>query len=417
MHVGFQHALSMKKGGSSLQEIAEFRMPKTVLYGRNSLEKLGEQALQYGRKALIISDSVMQELGYIEACVRYLKEKKIDVITYAKVNEEPTNLHVTEALSICLEMKCDVVIGFGGGSCIDAAKAVAVLFTNGGEIEDYAQNQKGITKNPLPLIAIPTTSGTGSEVTSVTVITNKKTDVKMMIKHPSFTPQVAIIDPVLTRSTPPHITAATGIDALCHALESYLSRFAQPLTDVLALSAIGMIMKYIRIAFQDGNNMEAREAMTIASMQSGVAFTNASVTLVHGMSRPIGAMFHVPHGISNAMLLPTILDFTKDCAIRRLAKIGRTISPDLKSLSDEELANHTVLEIKKLCFDLQIPNLREYGIDELEFENALSKMAKDALASGSPSNNPRIPSYHEVKKLYRLCYDYRYEEGNKILKN
>ncbi|OQR56166.1 iron-containing alcohol dehydrogenase [Bacillus sp. CDB3] len=392
-----------------MQEVAEFRMPKSVLYGRNSLEKLGEQSKKLGKRAFIVSDTIMEKLGYVESCIKQLNAKGITVSTYNKVNAEPTNIHVLEALSICKEGKCDFIIGIGGGSCIDVAKAIAVLYTNGGEIEDYVQKDVEIEKEPLPLIAIPTTSGTGSEVTSVVVITNKKTDVKMMIKHPNFTPQVAIIDPILTRSLPPHITAATGIDALCHAIEAYFSKVSQPLTDVLALSAIESIMKYLRIAYEDGDNMEAREAMMIASLQAGIAFSNASVTLVHGMSRPVGALFHVPHGISNAILLPTVLEYTKAKAVRRLADIGHNLNKDLYSHSEEEVANYTIAEIKKLCFDLRIPNLREYGIGEVEFENAISKMAKDAIASGSPSNNPRVPSYEEIKELYRKCFDYQYE--------
>ncbi|MGW6189807.1 iron-containing alcohol dehydrogenase [Bacillus cereus] len=392
-----------------MQEVAEFRMPKSVLYGRNSFEKLGDQSRKLGKRAFIVSDTIMESLGYVERCVDHLNAKGITVITYNEVNTEPTNLHVLEALSICKEGKCDFIIGIGGGSCIDAAKAVAVLYTNGGEIEDYVQKDIEIEYNPLPLIAIPTTSGTGSEVTSVAVITNKKTDVKMMIKHPSFIPHVAIIDPIFTSSVPPHITAATGVDALCHAIEAYISKVSQPLTDVLALSAIESIMKYLRIAYGDGDNMEAREAMMIASLQAGIAFSNASVTLVHGMSRPVGAIFHVPHGISNAILLPTVLEFTKMSAVQRLAEVGRSLNKDLYSHSDEEVANYTIAEIKKLCFDLCIPNLREYGIDEVEFENAISKMAKDAIGSGSPSNNPRVPSYDEIKELYRKCFDYKYE--------
>ena len=227
------------------------------------------------------------------------------------------------------------------------AKAVAVLYTNGGEVEDYVQKDIEIENNPLPLIAIPTTSGTGSEVTSVAVITNKNR-CKMMMKHPSFIPKVAIIDPVLTSSLPPQITA-TGIDALCHAIEAYISKFSQPLTDVLALSAIESIMKYLRIAYEDGHNMEAREAMMIASLQAGIAFSNASVTLVHGMSRPVGALFHVPHGISNAILLPTVLEFTKTSAVKRLAKIGRNLNKDLYSNSDEEVADYTIGEIKSFA--------------------------------------------------------------------
>ncbi|UNP79068.1 iron-containing alcohol dehydrogenase [Bacillus nitratireducens] len=396
-----------------MQEVAEFRMPKSVLYGRNSLEKLGEQSKKLGKRAFIVSDTIMEKLGYVENCIKQLNAKGITVSTYNKVNAEPTNIHVLEALSICKEGKCDFIIGIGGGSCIDVAKAIAVLYTNGGEIEDYVQKDVEIEKDPLPLIAIPTTSGTGSEVTSVVVITNKKTDVKMMIKHPNFTPQVAIIDPILTRSLPPYITAATGVDALCHAIEAYFSKVSQPLTDVLALSAIESIMKYLRIAYEDGDNMEAREAMMIASLQAGIAFSNASVTLVHGMSRPVGALFHVPHGISNAILLPTVLEYTKAKAVRRLADIGHNLNKDLYSHSDEEVANYTIAEIKKLCFDLRIPNLREYGIGEVEFENAISKMAKDAIASGSPSNNPRVPSYEEIKELYRKCFDYQYESTSR----
>ncbi|EEK89552.1 Iron-containing alcohol dehydrogenase [Bacillus cereus m1550] len=393
-----------------LQEVSEFRMPKSVLYGRNSLEKLGEQSKKLGKRAFIVTDTIMEKLGYVEKCMQQLNKKGITVSTYNKVDAEPTNIHVLEALSLCKEEKCDFIIGIGGGSCIDAAKAVAVLYTNGGEVEDYVQKDIEIENNPLPLIAIPTTSGTGSEVTSVAVITNKKTDVKMMMKHPSFIPKVAIIDPVLTSSLSPQITAATGIDALCHAIEAYISKVSQPLTDVLALSAIESIMKYLRIAYEDGRNMEAREAMMIASLQAGIAFSNASVTLVHGMSRPVGALFHVPHGISNAILLPTVLEFTKTSAMKRLAKIGRSLNKDLYSNSDEEVADYTLGEIKKLCFDLRIPNLKEYGIDEIEFENAISKMASDAIESGSPANNPRVPSYDEIKELYRECFNYKYKE-------
>ncbi len=398
-----------------LQEVSEFRMPKSVLYGRNSLEKLGEQSKKLGKRAFIVTDTIMEKLGYVEKCIQQLNKKSITVSTYNKVDAEPTNIHVLEALSLCKEEKCDFIIGIGGGSCIDAAKAVAVLYTNGGEVEDYVQKDIEIENNPLPLIAIPTTSGTGSEVTSVAVITNKKTDVKMMMKHPSFIPKVAIIDPVLTSSLPPQITAATGIDALCHAIEAYISKVSQPLTDVLALSAIESIMKYLRIAYEDGRNMEAREAMMIASLQAGIAFSNASVTLVHGMSRPVGALFHVPHGISNAILLPTVLEFTKTSAMKRLAKIGRSLNKDLYSNSDEEVADYTLGEIKKLCFDLRIPNLKEYGIDEIEFENAISKMASDAIESGSPANNPRVPSYDEIKELYRECFNYKYKEFIKTL--
>jgi len=235
-----------------------------------------------------------------------------------------------------------------------------------------------------------------------------------MIKNPAFLPEIAIVDPVLTYSSPPHVTAATGVDALCHAMEAYISRVAQPLTDNLALSAIELIVNNLRTAYINGEDQEAREKMAFASMQAGLAFTNASVTLVHGMSRPIGALFHVPHGVSNAMLLPAVLEFTKESAMERLAMIGRLLRPDLKALTTEELADVTVNEVKKLCRDLKIPNMKTFGLDEEKFNQVVSKMATDALASGSPGNNPRIPSHDEIIELYHICYDYDFTVLEKI---
>jgi alcohol dehydrogenase class IV len=383
-----------------------FRSPQTIFYGTDSLTKLGEQAALLGKKALIIGDRIMEQVGNIKRCLQYLEEAGVSSVSYCEVNSEPTDVHVSDALAFFLEHKCDVIVAIGGGSCLDAAKAVAVLATNGGYIGDYMGGRKPIEKAPVPLIAIPTTSGTGSEVTSVTVISNTKDDVKMMIKHPAFIPAVSIVDPVLTYSAPPKVTAATGVDALCHAVEAYISRLAQPMTDNYALSAIELIVNNLRAAYINGNDREARERMSLASMQAGLAFTNASVTLVHGMSRPIGALFHVPHGISNAMLLPAVLEFSKDSAADRLAVIGGMLRQDLKTLSKDELADAAVLEIKKLCCDLNIPNMKDYGLDREKFNQVVSKMATDAIASGSPGNNPRVASHDEIVELYKVCFDY-----------
>lgn len=268
--------------------------------------------------------------------------------------------------------------------------------------------EKEIAHQPVPLIAVPTTAGTGSEVTSVTVITNTTNDVKMMIKHPALIPAVAIVDPILTLTSPPHVTAATGIDALCHAIEAYLSRQAQPITDTLALSAIQLIGQNIRTVYENGDHIVARENMALAAMQAGMAFSNTSVCLVHGMSRPIGAIFHVPHGISNAMLLPAVLEFSKEACIERLASIGRVFCEDLKAVSDIEAADGVISMIKQLCLDLDIPNMKQQGIDRTEFEQVVDKMAADALESGSPGLNPRIPTHAEIVELYHRCYDYHF---------
>ncbi|WP_078408886.1 iron-containing alcohol dehydrogenase [Priestia abyssalis] len=385
-------------------------MPNNILYGKDSFAEIGKLAKELGQKVLIISDPIMDKIGNVELCEKYLQEKGVPYAKYLGVDSEPTDVHVDEALAICREEACDVVAAVGGGSCIDTAKAVAVLVTNGGHIRDYYGGKKAFDKKLLPLIAVPTTAGTGSEVTAVTVITDTKHDIKMMLKQPGLMPAAAIVDPMLTLSCPSAVTAATGVDALCHAIEAFISKRSQPVTDTLALKAIELITENIRKAYEDGKDIEARDNMALGSMLAGMAFSNASVTLVHGMSRPIGAMFHVPHGVSNAMLLPAVLEFTKGEAQGRLAVIGRLVKPETRDLSDREVVAETVKEIKKLCLDLNIPNLKTWGVDRAPFEKVLSKMATDAIASGSPGNNPRVPTHEEIVQLYQVCYEYDFSE-------
>ena len=384
--------------------VGEFRIPKAVYMGIGSLEKLATVVPSIGSRVLLVTDKIMTDLGHVAKVEELLKNSDLEYALYAEVNAEPTDVHVEEALGMFRKAECDVVIGFGGGSCIDAAKAVAVMAAHAGYIGDYMGGKKLFDKTPIPLIAIPTTAGTGSEVTSVTVITNTKDDIKMMIRQPALTPYAAIVDPLLTVSSPPKVTAATGIDALCHAVEAYISQRRQPLTDTLAMSAIQKIIHNIERAYADGEDLEAREAMSIAAMEAGMAFTNASVCLVHGMSRPIGAMFHVPHGVSNAMLLPTVLEYSKDACTDRLASIGRALNLGAEGSSDEDVADSTVQNVTQLCASLDIPNMKQWGIDENEFTMVLNKMATDAIASGSPANNPKVPSHDEIVALYKSAY-------------
>ncbi|VEF48909.1 iron-containing alcohol dehydrogenase [Bacillus freudenreichii] len=392
-----------------------FRTPPTITYGQNSFEKVGKEAALKGKNALIISDKVMERLGYVNQCLTFLEKHGVRSSVYLGVETEPTDEFVVAALDIFKENECDLIISLGGGSCLDTAKAVSVLASNGGSIDEYV-GEKRMAKEPtIPHIAIPTTAGTGSEATDVTVITNTSNQVKMMIKQPAFMPAAAIVDPVLSISSPRYVTAATGIDALCHAVEAYLSKRAHPMTDTLALSAMRLIVNNIRYAYTDGSNIDAREKMSLGSLQAGMAFSNASVCLVHGMSRPIGALFHVPHGYSNAMLLPAVLEFSKEACIKRLADLGRIFTPE-KDLSDEEAAAIAVESVKKLCNDLEIPNFQEWGIDEQKFKLAVEKMSKDAIDSGSPANNPRVPTMQELEELYLRCFDYQFSEKIDALK-
>lgn len=383
-----------------------FEMPQKLVYGKDALKNLGDCAKQHGDKVLIVSDQVMEKLGYLDTITKNLEQAGLPTVSYLGANTEPSDIYVDEALTLFNDNQCEVIVTVGGGSCIDTAKAVAVVATNGGYIGDYMKD-KIATKAPVPLIAIPTTAGTGSEVTDVTVINDTTHHIKMMIKQSAFLPKVALVDPALTLTSPQNVTAATGLDALCHSMESYFSRKAQPMTQTFSLAAIEKIMSYLEQAYQDGSNFEARNAMSLAATQAGLAFSNASVTLIHGMSRPIGSLFHVPHGISNAMLLPAVLDYTRDAAIEPLSEIQHHLHPEETGTS-AELADRFIQSVKEICQKLAIPNLKDWGIEEKAFEDALDKMAEDALASGSPSNNPKIPTHDEIVELYRICYTYKY---------
>lgn len=392
----------------NLESYAVFRTPQTMIYGRNAFEKVGTEAAQRGKKALIVTDHMMESLGYVSECRKHLQNEGVKSEVYKGVQSEPIDDYVTESLELFQKGGCDLIISLGGGSPIDTAKAVSVLVANGGYIGDYIGGRRMAETEPVPHIAIPTTAGTGSEASDVTVITNTSNQVKMMIKQPAFMPAVAIVDPLLTVSSPPHVTAATGVDALSHAIEAYLSQRSHPMTDTMALSAMKLIVENLLAAYEDGENLEAREAVALGAMQAGMAFTNSSVCLVHGMSRPIGALFHVPHGYSNAMLLPAVLEFSQAACFDRLADLGRIFEPESEGLSDEAAAEIAVSSVKKLCLMLKITNLKEWGINEKKFRSQVGKMAEDALASGSPANNPRVPAKEEIEDLYHVCYEYQF---------
>lgn len=397
-----------------MESYAIFRTPQAIIYGRSGFEKVGKEASLRGKKALIISDKIMEDLGLVSECRDYLQKEGVSSEVYVGVQSEPTDVYVAESLQLLQNTQCDLVISLGGGSCIDTAKAIAVLEKNGGYIGDYMGGKRLAIEGSIPHIAIPTTAGTGSEATDATVITNTSSDVKMMIKQPAFMPSVAIVDPILTQSAPKNVTAATGVDALSHAIEAYLSKLSHPLTDTLALSAMKLIVDNLQSAYDDRNNLDAREAMSLGALQAGMAFTNASVCLVHGMSRPIGALFHVPHGISNAMLLPAVMEYSKDACIGRLADIGKVLSADAENVSDQKAADIAVSTVKSLCLTLDIPNLAGWGINKHAFESGVTKMAVDALASGSPANNPKVPTEQEIIDLYHVCYDYSFATSEPV---
>ncbi len=298
---------------------------------------------------------------------------------------------------------CDFILAIGGGSPLDSAKAIAAMSVLGGRISDYMGVE---IKGQFPPVAlIPTTAGTGSEATKFTIITDTVKDIKMLLKGDALLPQLAIVDPFFSLTSPPEITAATGMDALTHAVEAYTSRKANALTDVYALSAVKRIFGYLPIAYSDGSNEKAREEMQIAAFEAGVCINNASVTLVHGMSRPIGALFHVPHGISNAMLITECLSYALDGCYERFGALARTIGAAGGDTPEEEAAQLFLQALKKLCKHCNIPTLEEYGIKKADFKAAMDKMASDAMASGSPSNTIKPVEKEDLLTIYQSLWN------------
>lgn len=380
----------------------QFIMPGKIVYGEGALQNAKPLLNDFGKKALIVTDRFMVRLGNVKLVTDILDELNIQFTIYDNINSEPTNLLIDKGVEIYKAEKCDFLIAIGGGSPIDAMKAIGAVVTNGGSINDYYG--KIISIPTPPMVAVPTTSGTGSEATQFTIITNTETDVKMLLKGPVLMPDLAIDDPAFTMTAPPSITAATGLDALCHAAEAYTSRKAQPLTDDLAISAVKRIFKNLPVAFNEPKNVEARAEMSLAALEAGVAFNNASVTIIHGMSRPIGALFHVPHGISNAMLLSKCFNFAIDGAYDRFADLGRAIKAASHKDDDKNAAEKFLNACKEICNTCQIPTLAEFGIDKEKFFEAMDKMADDAIASGSPANTIKEVTKEDILDIYKKLW-------------
>lgn len=376
----------------------QFIMPGKIVYGEGALENAKPLLKDFGKKALIVTDRFMVRFGNVKLVTDILDSLEIEYSIFDGVNSEPTDIIIDMGIAQYRNNACDFLIAIGGGSPMDAMKAIGAVATNGGEIDDYYGK---VIKIPTPpMVAVPTTSGTGSEATQFTIITNTKRDIKMLLKGPVLMPDLAIDDPAFTVTAPPSITAATGLDALCHATEAYTSRKAQPLTDDLAISAAKRIFKNLPIVYKDPKNIEARAEMSLAALEAGVAFNNASVTIIHGMSRPIGALFHVPHGISNAMLISECYKFAIDGAYERFADLGRAIKVAHHTDDDKAAAEKFLEACRELCRICEIPTLEQFGIDKAKFFESMDKMADDALDSGSPANTIKEVTKKDILKIY-----------------
>lgn len=377
----------------------QFRVPQSIRFGQGASLAVAEEALALGgTRALLVTDQYMQQSGATAPVLNALKQAGIKTEVYDGVNSEPDLDHVSQALEIQQKNGCDIMVSFGGGSPLDAAKAVSIMATNPGHISDY-MGVGNVKKDGLPMIAIPTTAGTGSEGTQVTIITDTSRDVKMMISSPQILPKAALVDPDLTLAMPKGLTAATGLDALTHAIEAYVSVKAQPMSDMFALNATRLLGQYLLKSWQNPNDYEARSNTLLGALQAGIAFSNSSVALVHGMSRPIGALFHVAHGVSNATLLKVVMEFSLPGNLQRYSDLA--IAMGLEDTGNiEKNAQAGMDRVAELVQIMEVPSCTALGVTKEKLDQYASKMAEDAIASGSPGNNPRQASKQEIVELY-----------------
>ncbi len=379
--------------------MAHFNIPSHVFIGREALTEAAPLLQQYGDRALIVTGPHVAKSPMLEALTRVLEQKGIAYAVFDGITGEPTDVMIAEGVKQYRENRSDYVIGIGGGSPLDSAKAIALMSTSDQPIAAYMG--KEIAAELPPIVAIPTTSGTGSEATKFTVITDSVQDIKMLLKGDCLIPDLAILNYEYTLDMPKSVTAATGLDALTHAVEAYTSKKASPLTDLYARSAVSRIMKYLPIAYANGRDTAAREQMSLAAYEAGVCINNSSVTIVHGMSRPIGALFHVAHGKSNAMLLADCLGYALDGAYERFADLGRVCGAASAEDSDKEAAEKFLRALSDIVTVCEIPTLREAGIDPEAFCKVIPKMAADAVASGSPANTRKPVTAEDCEAIYR----------------
>ena len=378
-------------------------VPRYMQIGKGSINQLPEILNIIGsvKSPLIVTDKQMVKFGYVKKLQEILLKAGLKSNVFDDTIPDPTDTVVLNGIDILKKNKNDAVIGFGGGSPIDTAKAIAVLSQYSKNIQDY-KPPSTFDKKGLPIIAIPTTAGTGSEVTHHAVIIDTKSNnfEKISCRGEGFVPIVSIVDYELTLSKPRRLTIDSAIDTLTHGIEAYVSKKATMFSDRMALDTIRLVQENIYAVDKDPKDLKARESLMLAATLGGLAFSNASICLVHGMSRPLGSNFKVPHGLSNAMLLPTITEFSIDHAKSRYADCSRAGNFASPTDEDNVACEKLIKGLYKLNNDFDVPSMRTFGIDEKNFEGELENMATDAEVSGAPNLNPRVPTVNEMVDLY-----------------
>ncbi|GAA0098876.1 L-threonine dehydrogenase [Clostridium perfringens] len=376
----------------------KFFMPAISLMGADCLKDAGDQVEELGfKKALIVTDKVLGQIGIVKKVTDVLDNKNIEYAIYDETKPNPTVKNVNDGLALLKEKECDFVISLGGGSAHDCAKGIALLATNGGEIKDYEGVDKS-KKPQLPMVGINTTAGTGSEMTLFAIITDEERHIKMALVDKHLTPIIAVNDPMLMLAMPKSLTAATGMDALTHAIEAYVSTAATPITDACAEKAIELISNYLVNAVENGQDVEARDMMAYAEYLAGMAFNNASLGYVHAMAHQLGGFYNLPHGVCNAILLPHVQEYNKATSASRLAKIAKIMGGNIEGLTDEQGADLCIDMIKSLSQTIGIPEgLGVLGVKESDFET----LATNALNNACSLTNPRKGNLEELIAIFK----------------
>ncbi|GAA1457207.1 iron-containing alcohol dehydrogenase [Nocardiopsis exhalans] len=383
---------------------ATIALPHVIRVGAGASAELAGTLDSLGlSRPLVVTDPFIAGQPFFQELLTRLEKAGFSPGVFAETVPDPTTTVVEAGLRALREGGFDSLVAVGGGSPIDTAKAVALLGAHGGRMRDY--KAPVVTDSPaLPVVAVPTTAGSGSECTRYSIITDVETGEKMLCAGLALLPRAALVDFELTLGMPRRLTADTGLDALTHAVEAYVSTKANPVADGLAREAMRTIFTHLRAVYADPGDRAAREALMVGATQAGMAFSNSSVALVHGMSRPVGAHFKVAHGLSNAMLLPTVTEFSVPSAPERYAECARAMGLAASGSTDGEATGALVWELRLLNQELEVPTPREYGIGAERWWELAPLMAEQALASGSPANNPRVPTAEEIVELYHAVF-------------
>ncbi|MFM1653779.1 iron-containing alcohol dehydrogenase [Brevibacillus sp. B_LB10_24] len=380
-------------------------MPTQVVFGVNAVrEQLPTEVLKTRcKKPIIVTDQGLVNSGIVGPILNNLTEHGIRPVIFAEVEPNPVAATVQKGSELFSHEQCDLIIAIGGGSAMDVAKALAVAVTHPGDILDYRRGGKDI-QGPVPSIfAIPTTAGTGSEVTTVAVITDPVQKRKFVVSSPLLAPKIAFVDPVMTYSLPPHHVAATGMDALVHAIEAYTSNRAHPIGDSLALEAMRMLREYLPVSYADPTNHEAKAQVMLASTMAGFAFMHSGLSLVHSMSHPMSAWFHVPHGLANAILLPYVIEFNLIAQVEKYRRIHSIFNESSYRFTKYEAAKKLIEELRSFSQSLDIPNDFGYLQHDID-DQVLSGLAEDAMDDRTVRNNPRKPTKEDILALYKKVF-------------